>query len=71
LPERHPLTEHGGVSWWQLANERLVLPLRGPGPELESLLAAKLNGDKQQRVLHQECGLDRLLSLVSAELACG
>ena len=53
LPERHPLTEHGGVSWWQLANERLVLPLHGPGPELESLLAAKLNGDKPQRVLHE------------------
>jgi DNA-binding transcriptional LysR family regulator len=66
LPEGYPLAEHGGVSWRQLANERLILPLHGPGPELESLLAAKLNGDKPLRVLHQESGLDRLLSLVSA-----
>jgi DNA-binding transcriptional LysR family regulator len=67
LPERHPLAEHGAVTWRQLANQRLILPLHGPGPELESLLAAKLNGDKPSRVLHQESGLDRLLSLVSAE----
>jgi DNA-binding transcriptional LysR family regulator len=67
LPERHPLTEHSGVSWRQLSNERLILPLHGPGPELESLLTAKLNGDKPHRVIHQEGGLDRLLSLVSAE----
>jgi LysR substrate binding domain len=62
LPERHPLTELGAVTWRQLANERLVLPLHGPGTELESLLAAKLNGDKSHRVLHQESGLDRLLN---------
>jgi DNA-binding transcriptional LysR family regulator len=67
LPERHPLTERGAVSWHQLANERLILPRHGPGPELESLLAAKLNGDKPHHILHQECGLDRLLSLVSTE----
>ena len=64
LPERHPLTEHDVVSWRHLANEQLILPLHGPGPELESLLTAKLNGDKPRRVLHQESGLDRLLSLV-------
>ncbi len=67
LPERHPLAEHGAVSWRQLANQRLILPAHGPGPELENLLASKLNGDKPNRVLHQESGLDRLLSLVSAE----
>lgn len=65
LPEHHALTEHGTVSWRQLANERLLLPLHGPGPELEGLVGAKLNGDKPKRVLHQESGLDRLLSLVS------
>jgi DNA-binding transcriptional LysR family regulator len=67
LPERHRLTEHGALSWRQLANERFIFPLNGPGPELESLLAAKLHGDKSHRILHQEAGLDRLLSLVSAE----
>jgi DNA-binding transcriptional LysR family regulator len=66
LPERHPLAEDGAVSWRQLANERVILPLNGPGPELENLLAAKLGGDKPNRVLHQESGFDRLLSLVSA-----
>jgi DNA-binding transcriptional LysR family regulator len=68
LPDRHPLTEHSAVMWRQLANERFILPLQEPGPELESLLAAKLNGDKPHHIMHQECGLDRLLSLVSAEL---
>ena len=67
LPEGHPLAEYSSVSWRQLANERLILPLHGPGPELGSLLAAKLNGDKPHRIIHQECGLDRLLSLVSAD----
>lgn len=65
LPERHPLAEHAAVTWRHLANERLILPLQGPGPELEGLLAARLNGVKPNRVLHQEAGLDRLLSLVS------
>jgi DNA-binding transcriptional LysR family regulator len=66
LPEGHPLTENGAVSWRQLANERVILPLHGPGRELEGLLAAKLGGGTAARVLHQESGLDRLLSLVSA-----
>jgi DNA-binding transcriptional LysR family regulator len=65
LPERHPLAEHEAISWLQLAQERLILPLHGPGSELESLLASKLNGDRPRRVLHHESDLDRLLSLVS------
>lgn len=65
LSEGHPLAEHDGISWSQLAQERLVLPVHGPGPELESLLASKLNGDRPRRVLHHDSGLDRLLSLVS------
>ena len=64
LPERHPLAEQQYVNWAQLADERFILPLHGPGAELESLLAAKLNGEKPKRVLHQDTGLDRLLSLV-------
>jgi DNA-binding transcriptional LysR family regulator len=65
LPERHPLAEHETVSGRQLAQECSVLPSHGPGSELESLLASKLNGDKPRRVLHHDSGLDRLLSLVS------
>lgn len=66
LPERHPLSDYAAVSWLQLVHERLILPLHGPGAELECLLAAKLSGDKPDRVLYQEASLDRLLSLVGA-----
>jgi DNA-binding transcriptional LysR family regulator len=66
LPEHHPLAELGALSWRQLANERLIFPLNGSGPELETLLLAKLNGDKPHHILHQETGLDCLLSLVGA-----
>lgn len=66
LPESHSLAEYSAVSWRQLANQQVILPLHGPGAELESLLKAKLHGDNPDRVLHQETGLDRLLSLVSA-----
>ena len=69
LPERHPLAGQNTVFWRQLTEQRPLLPLYGPGPELESLLSVKLNGERPQRVLHQESGLDRLLSLVSA--GCG
>lgn len=67
MPDRHPLCQQSSISWSQLAPESLILPLHGPGPELEALLSVKLNGDRPARLLHQEAGLDRLLSLVSAE----
>lgn len=35
------------------------------GARVGKMLAAKLNGDRPKRVLHQEARLDRLLSLVS------
>ncbi len=67
LPELHPLGHNRVIRWLELANERVLLPHHGPGPELERLLAAKLHGSGSQRVSHHEVGLDRLLSLVSAE----
>lgn len=66
LPEWHMLAQNEAVSWKQLANERIIIFRNGPGPEIASLLAAKLNGDAPRHILHQESGLDRLLSLVSA-----
>ena len=45
----------------------MILPRHGPGPELGRLLAAKLRGADPRRILHQDSGLDRLMSLVSAE----
>lgn len=47
--------------------ERLLVPQQGPGPVLEALLAARLpNAGDDDRVVHQDSSLDRLLSLVRA-----
>jgi DNA-binding transcriptional LysR family regulator len=66
LPREHPLGSHTALSWTALANERVLLPQRGPGPELERLLNAKLKVSRDQSIQRQDVSLDRLLSLVSA-----
>jgi DNA-binding transcriptional LysR family regulator len=66
VPDGHPLAERGTIHWLELADERLLLPQNGPGPELERLLAAKLGSSSALSILHQAAGLDRLLSLVGA-----
>jgi DNA-binding transcriptional LysR family regulator len=66
LPKDHPLGAHTPLSWPALAEERLLLSQRGPGPELERLLIAKLKSFGGQRIQRQDVSLDRLLSLVSA-----
>jgi len=67
LPAQHPMSAHSVIGWSDLTGERVLLPRNGPGPELEHLMSAKLRGHGPQRILHQEAGLDRLLSLVGAE----
>ena len=67
LPKHHPFGERGTVRWADLRNERIILPLNGPGPELERLLSIKLHDASPRHISHQDSGLDRLLSLVSAE----
>jgi len=67
LPKCDPFGERGTVRWADLRNERILLPLDGPGPELERLLSIKLHDASPRHILHQDSGLDRLLSLVSAE----
>ncbi len=67
VPEHHQLGRDGAIRWPELQNERMLVPQQGPGPELESLLAAKLHNTGPPRILYQDSGLDRLLSLVSAE----
>lgn len=69
LPEQHPLSSQKAIQWDELANERLLLPQRGPGPEFHKLLTAKLGWSKLCGILYQDVGLDRLLTLVGAE--CG
>lgn len=67
MSERHPLAQKDLVHWSDLADEAILIPQYGPGKELEQLLIANLSDGFRCNVLHQGSGLDRLLSLVSAE----
>lgn len=66
---RHVLSKKETIGWCDLAGETILIPHHGPGPELERLLISRLRDYGAQRILRQEAGLDRLLSLVAAE--CG
>ncbi len=67
FPQDHPLGHNSRIRWADLANEKFLVPQRGPGPELEGLLATKLrHAVGPQHIVHQDSSLDRLLSLVSA-----
>jgi len=66
LPEDHPLSSRDVVQWTELACESLLLPQRGPGPEFLKLLVSKIGCSDPCRVLRQDVGLDRLLTLVGA-----
>jgi DNA-binding transcriptional LysR family regulator len=66
LPKRHPFGERGTVRWTDLRNERILLPLDGPGPELERSLSVKLHDTSPRHILHQDSSLDQLLGLVGA-----
>jgi DNA-binding transcriptional LysR family regulator len=67
IHSRHPLSKTEIIHWAELAGHPILVPQSGPGPELERLLIAKLGDFGPQRTLHQDSGLDRLLSLVAAE----
>ncbi|MBU6358106.1 MAG: LysR family transcriptional regulator [Rhodospirillales bacterium] len=65
--DSHSLSRQTRIRWIDLADARIILPQRGPGPELERLLVAKLpNAVGSGRFVRQDSSLDRLLSLVSA-----
>lgn len=66
LPEGHPLTEKSALQWTDLAGQTLLVQQRGPGPEMQRLLAAKLDPFGAQRLLHQDVSIDRLMSLAGA-----
>jgi DNA-binding transcriptional LysR family regulator len=66
LPEEHPLCDRDILHWADLRDEQLLLPRRGPGPELLRLLIGKLGCSDPCRVLQQDVGLDRLLTMVGA-----
>lgn len=67
LHAMHALAGRPMIHWPDLTGESFIIPQNGPGPELERLLITKLGEYGTQRMLRQEAGLDRLLSLVAAE----
>ncbi|MDR3436611.1 LysR family transcriptional regulator [Telmatospirillum sp.] len=66
LPERHPLTKKTVLQWADIAGEPLLVQQRGAGPEMQRLLAIKLDPLGAQRFLHQDVSVDRLMGLVGA-----
>jgi DNA-binding transcriptional LysR family regulator len=64
LPEDHKLCDRDMVRWRDLNGEVLLLPQRGPGPELLNLLISKLGCSDLCRLVRHDVSLDRLLSLV-------
>jgi len=66
LPESHALSSRQFVRWEELADERLIVSSREPGPEFQRFLAAKLDIFRDGRFVEHDIGLDRLLSLVGA-----
>jgi DNA-binding transcriptional LysR family regulator len=66
LPEGHSLTEKPVVQWTDLVDQPLLVQQRGLGPEMQRLLASKLDPFGAQRLLHQDVSVDRLMSLAGA-----
>lgn len=65
LPEQHPLSDHPVIRWHELSDDRILLTQRGVDPELEKVLVAKFNCPGRPRILYQDVGFDRLLSLTA------
>jgi len=55
LPAAHPLTELQVVHWTDLRNERFLMPVADPGPEMRDLLFGRLavSGAKPDIRMHQ------------------
>jgi DNA-binding transcriptional LysR family regulator len=65
IPMDHELSHNAKIQWFELANCRVLLPVGGSGPELETLLVTKVGIGQRPRILRHDLGVDRLLSLVS------
>lgn len=52
------------MHWRDPQGELLLLPLRGPGPELLKLLVNKMGCLGPNQLIRHDVSLDRLLSLV-------
>jgi len=63
LPDGHPLCEKPAIQWAELAGNPLLVEQRCSGPEMQRLIAARLDAFGAQRILHQDVSFDRLTSL--------
>lgn len=66
LPTDHTLASQETVRWHELRHETLLVPRQGPGPEFQRLLVSKTGHLHFCKVVEQDTGLDRLLTLVGA-----
>ena len=64
VPESHPFSRQDIVRWDDLRHETLLVPQNGPGPEFVKLLVHKIGCSDPCRLLRQDAGLDRILTLV-------
>jgi DNA-binding transcriptional LysR family regulator len=65
LPDEHNLNNHEFVTWSDISQEAIMLPQRGPGPELRRLVTANIGCSNSHWLCH-DVSLDRLLTLVGA-----
>ncbi len=65
LPTTHPLAEHEVVYWTDLRNERFLMPVADPGPEMRDMLIGRLavSGEKPDIRMHQ-ASRETILSLL-------
>jgi DNA-binding transcriptional LysR family regulator len=68
LPEHHHLSANRVIHWADLRDEPLLFAQRDPGLIFLHLLLTKLGCQGNPRMMPQEVGLDRLLSLVGTGL---
>jgi len=69
LPDGHPLCAKEFVGWEDLRGEPVLLPQRGPGPEVLKLLKSKVGSLEPSKVARHDVALDRVLTLVGG--GCG
>lgn len=66
IPELHLLSRQNVIHWHDLQHEAIFMSQCGPGRQLAELLARKIGHRNACRLLHQNAGLDRLLTMVGS-----
>jgi DNA-binding transcriptional LysR family regulator len=68
LSKDHRLADNAFVEWAKLASETFLLPRRGAGPEVRSLVTTLLPPGHRARFVEQDVGREALLNLVGTGL---